>query len=338
MSVSGSHFECGFQIGVHFKDTIHSYLELCRNDSQSISWRDCLDATPRYLGPTNLYFPKIVEEINGTAKGADVDPIELFATGIEEFYSPFYHIKACTDIIAIPPASEHTLIAHNNDLSPNYADYLTQVEWNFDDGSKMYTIGLAGFLVSAGVNNAKLVLSGNELTPNDVKIGIPRAYLARAILLAKDLDSAITLATHKERASSYNNIITIPDKSVSVEASATEYDLLYPEKGILVHSNHYVSPKMAIFEGKPNYTSSLGRRSCGIELATSITKPINFASIKSFLSHHGNDSIKGDNTVCRHGENSVSVFGFAVDLDDGIVEITHGSPCENKFEKVWQID
>jgi len=338
LSVSGSHFECGFQIGAHFKDIIRRYVEFCRNDSTLISpWRDCLDATPKYLAPTQKYFPEILEEINGVAQGAELNPVELFATGIEEFYSKFYHIRACTDIVTLPPASEHTLVAHNNDLTSVIIDYLTQVEWNFDDGTKMYTIGCLGYGISAGVNNSKLVLSGNELTPNDIKVGIPRAYIARAILLAKDLDSAISTATHPDRASAYNNIITVPGKTVSVEASATNYDLLYPQNGILVHSNDYVSSKMTAYEGEPSYTSSITRRNRGIEIATSASKPIDFATIKAFLTDHGKLDTKNDDTICRHGKNSITVFGFAVDLENGVVEATYGSPCENKFEKVWQV-
>lgn len=338
LSVSGNHYQCGQQIGRFFKDRIHQYLDDCRGDSVStISWKECLAATPQYLAPTEKHFPEVVAEVYGAAAGANVDPVELFATGIEEFYSKYYHIKACTDIVTLPPASNHTLVAHNNDLSPKYYDFLTQVEWNFDDGTKIYTVGLAGFLVSSGINNSKLVLSGNELSPNDIKVGIPRAYIARAILFAKDLPSAVKTALHQERASAYNNIITVPKKSVSVEASATASDLLYPENGVLVHSNHYCSTKMTSYEGKPDYTSSLQRRRSGINLTTSVSKPIDFATIKTFLTDHGENGVKDNDTICRHGQESVSVFGFAVDLDDGIVEITHGSPCENKFEKVWQV-
>lgn len=338
LSVSGSHFDCGFQIGAYFTDIIHSYIKLCHEDSTlSISWRDCLDATPKYLAPTQKYFPEVIEEMNGVAKGARVDPIELFATGIEEFSSDFFHTKACTDIIYLPPASNHTLVTHNNDLNPDMVDFLTQVEWNFADGTAMYTIGSLGYGVSSGINSSGLVLSGNELAPNDVKIGIPRGYIARAILSAKDINSAIAITTNKDRASSYNNIISVRGKSVSVEASATDYDLLYPENGILVHSNDFVSPKMTKFEGQPNYTTSIERRRRGIELATLAPKPIDLTLAKTFLSDHGDNNIRGNDTICRHGP-FPTLNAFVVDLDDGIVEITHGSPCENKFEKVWQLD
>jgi isopenicillin-N N-acyltransferase-like protein len=336
LKVSGSHFECGVQIGQFFKEKIKKYIEVCRMDPpEKYSWEECLKFTPSYLAPTQKYFPEIIEEVKGTAEGAGVNFIELFASGIEEFYSKHHHIKECTDIISLPPASNHALVAHNNDLPPSFFDYITQVEWNFSDGTQMYTVGLAGFLVSVGVNSSPLVLTGNEVTPNDVKVGIPRAYIARAILLAQDYDSAVQIATHPERASSYNNIITVADKAVSAEASATDFELIQPKEGILVHSNHYCSVKMKPYEGHPGYDSSITRLESGLGLSTKATRPITIETLKSFLRDHGMANEKSDNTICRHGQTSASIFGFTADFETGVVELAAGSPCENKFEVVW---
>ncbi len=338
LKVSGSHFSCGQQVGLAFKNQIYRYLNLCRNDPpKDRSWQDCLDQTQKFITPTQKYFPDIVDEIKGAAKSADLDFIELFATSIEEFYSRHYHLKDCTDIILLPPASSHTLILHNNDLPPNLFETLTSVEWNFDDGSRMFTVGLAGIFVSVGVNNSQIVLSGNELTPNDTRIGIPRALIARAILSAKTFDEAVKIAIHPKRASSYNNIITTPNQSVSVEGSATNYELIFPQKGILTHSNHYCSPKMLSYEGKSDHHSSTERLNSADEITLSHLKPINFEMAKSFLGDHSPNENGNDNTICRHGKAKITLFGFAVDLDTGVVELASGNPCQNPFQKVWQI-
>lgn len=338
LKVSGSHFECGEQIGQVFKEQIFKYRDLCKNDPpQNLSWQDCLEQTNSFIEPTQKYFPEIIDEIKGVAKGSGLDFTELFALTIEEFYSDSFSPKGCTDIIFLPPASEHTIVAHNNDLPPSFYDVLTSVEWNFPDGSQMFTVGLAGFMVSVGANNSKIVLSGNAVTPTDTQIGIPRALIARATLLAKTFDEAVKIATHPARASSYNNIITTINQSVSVEGSATSFDYIFPTKGVLTHSNHYCSPKMLSFEGHPNYTSSIQRLETIGKLAEKSQNLVNLQVAESFLKDHGPENTPNDNSVCRHGQESETTFGFAVDLDEGIVELASGNPCQNPFKKVWQI-
>ena len=338
LKVSGSHFVCGEQIGKAYKEQIYRYRDLCKNDPpKNLSWQKCIDQATRFLEPTQTYLPEIVNEIKGVAKGSGMDFEELFALTIEEFYSDHYSIKACTDIIMLPPASEHTLVAHNNDLPPSYLDTLTSVEWNFDDGSQMFTVGLAGFMVSVGINNAKIVLSGNAVTPTDTRVGIPRALIARAILSAKTFNEATEIAVHPKRASSYNNIITTPNQAVSIEGSATDYECIYPTNGVLTHSNHYCSSKMLRFEGQNEYISSIERLNSANRLALNTVDQIDLKIAESFLSDHGLENIGNGNTICRHASDRVTAFGFAVDVNEGIVEITSGNPCQNPFNKVWRV-
>ncbi len=337
LSVSGSHFDCGKQVGAAFKEQIFHYRDLCKVDPpEKLTWEDCLKETVKFIEPTQKYYPEVVDEIKGVAEGCGMDFTEAFATTIEEFYSNSYPIKACTDIILLPPASNHTIVAHNNDLPPSFYDCLTAIEWNFGDGSKMFSVGL-GFMVSTGVNNSKIVLSGDAVSPTDTRIGIPRALIARAILLAKNFDDAVKIAINPERASSYNNIITAPNQTIGVEGSATDYDYLFPTKGVLTHSNHYCSPKMLHFEAKPNYTSSIERLNSAKRLSADLNKTLDLKGAEELLKDHGQSGVGDDNTLCRHSEISETTFSFAVDLDAGIVELASGHPCTNPFKKVWQI-
>lgn len=334
---SGTHFECGKQVGTQFKDKILLYLDLCKNDPpKNLTWHECIDHAKVFIETTQKYFPQVIDEIKGVAEGTGIDFVELFAITIEELYSESYSLKGCTDMIFLPPASEHTIVAHNNDLPASFYDCLTSIEWNFDDGSQMFTVGL-GFMASVGVNNSKIVLSGNAVTPIDVRSGIPRALIARAILLARTFEEAIQIANHPERASSYNNIITTLNKSVSVEGSATSSELIHPNKGILTHSNHYCSPKMLSYEGHPNYVSSIKRLDSANSLAANTTKPIDLKTAESLLKDHDDTTVGDDNTLCRHGASSETTFGFAVDLNTGEVDLASGNPCQNPFKKVWQI-
>lgn len=329
--VSGSHYDCGYQIGKNFDELIKEWLDDCRREPpEGMNWTECLSKSEQYLEVTRRKYPEIVEEIDGTADGAGVSMLELFATGIEELYAK----HGCTDIIVVPPRSQQTWVAHNNDLSAKLVKYVTSVEWRFDDGTGMYTVGLAGVFVSVGVNIKRIVLSGNELTPNDNRTGIPRNIIARAILSAKSMDEAVEIATDPDRASSYNNIITTVGKSVSVEASATDFDILETEDGVVCHSNHYTLPKMFKYEGKPNYTSSIDRLNSAKYQTENST--IAEEDLIKILRSHGKDGTGSDSTICRHGD-SPTLFSVLINVDKGEVKLCSGNPCENEFEMVWRI-
>ena len=92
-----------------------------------------------------------------------------------------------------------------------------------------FTIGI-GPWISVGFNSAGLALTGNELSPNDDRVGIPRLLLVRDILRRRTLDEAVAAALHPRRASSYNNLLSHRDGGVvSVEGSATDAELLRPD-------------------------------------------------------------------------------------------------------------
>lgn len=334
--VYGTHFVCGQQVGTIFKEQLTRYVQLCKNEPpQGMTWEDSLQASSRFLLPSIRYLPHLVDEIKGAAQGSGISFEDLFTTSVEELYSPSFQHKACTDIVCTPPASLHTVIGHTNDLPPNYANTIASVEWNFDDGMQIFSVGIGGIFVSAGINRYSLVLTGNEVSPNDVRVGIPRTLVARSILDAKTLETAIQMADNPHRASSYNNILTVPGRSIIVEGSATQSAHISSgdKNGIITHSNHYCDPKMLSFETRPNYTSSIQRLSSADKIVNMLGKLITIDDMKAMLSNHG-DTGPGDNTICRHSDISTTVFAFAVDLEEGLVEITSGNPCTNPFKPV----
>ena len=121
----------------------------------------------------------------------------------------------------------------------------------------MFTIGIGPWL-SVGFNDAGLSLTGNELTPNDNRVGIPRLLQVREILRRRTLDVGRRgRRCIPRRASSYNNVLAHRDGGVvSVEGSATDAELIAPAAdGTLAHTNHYVSERMRRYEGDVPYAA-----------------------------------------------------------------------------------
>ena len=63
------------------------------------------------------------------------------------------------------------------------------LEWRVAGDPVSFTIGI-GPWISVGFNSAGLALTGNELSPSDDRVGIPRLLLVRDILRRRTLDQA----------------------------------------------------------------------------------------------------------------------------------------------------
>jgi isopenicillin-N N-acyltransferase-like protein len=195
-----------------------------------------------------------------------------------------------------------------------------------------FTIGI-GPWISVGFNSAGLALTGNELSPNDDRVGIPRLLLVRDILRRWTLDEAVGAALHPRRASSYNNLLSHRDGGVvSVEGSATDAELLRPdERGTLAHTNHYTSPRMAAYERDPGDIAG----SCTRERAARSwleRGPATPELLRAALSDHEG----APDSLCRHiehGAQSKTVFWCVADVTEGTVRYGRGNPCDSQEQR-----
>ena len=139
----------------------------------------------------------MVDELDGVAEGAGADPLAVFAASIEELESGGSSEGRCTDMVACAPATAdgHLWVAHNNDLAPELEDELVAIEWHVPGDPVVLTFGI-GPWISVGFNSAGLALTGNELSPNDNRIGIPRLLQVRDVVRRPTLDGAVAAALH----------------------------------------------------------------------------------------------------------------------------------------------
>jgi isopenicillin-N N-acyltransferase-like protein len=323
LRVSGTHADAGERIG-------EACGELMRDACDALSAETIAAAEP-YRAVTARELPWLVEELDGVARAADVDPAALFATGIEELDEPAPEpARGCSDLVACPSATAdgRLWVAHTNDLSAASQEKLLAIEWRVGDDPVMFTIGV-GPWISVGFNSAGLALTGNELTPNDNRIGIPRLMQVRDILRRRTLDDAIAAALHPSRASSYNNVLSHRDGGVvSVEGSATDAELLRPgASGTLAHTNHYISERMRRYEGDVEYAERSDvryRRALRWLTASDITA----AHLRAALSDHSD----APNSICRHlqpGSQTKTVFWCIADVTRGEITYGRGNPCDS---------
>ena len=333
--VSGTHREVGAEVGAMASDTILREAAFETDIPSGRTRAEQLALADQYRAITAEAMPWFLEEVEGAAESAGVDPLALFACFIEEIWSEPHHpahTKGCTDLVAVAPktANGHVLVAHNNDMSRRYQEDLLAVQWSVEDEPTALTIG-NGIWISVGWNSAGLSLTGNELSPNDERIGIPREVQVRAMLRDPDLDMMVGTAIRHDRASSYNNVLASADgRVVNVEGSATAVEMTEPEDGMLVHTNHYVCDSMLGYEGDPTYAelSAIRLRRAREMLAAAGPGTVDEAMLRGFLSDHEN----APDSICRHeaeGRESVTCFWCVGDVTEGSVSFGRGNPCDS---------
>jgi isopenicillin-N N-acyltransferase-like protein len=326
--VGGTHREVGNQIGAATADVVrrHAAAVDSARRAQAAAYREV----------TAAELPWLVEELDGVAEGADADPLAVFAASIEEIsVEEPAPASRCSDLVATAPATPdgHVWAAHNNDLGPESEGELIALEWCVPGDPVSFTIGI-GPWISVGFNSDGLALTGNELSPNDDRVGIPRLLLVRDILRRRTLADATEAALHPRRASSYNNLLSHRDGGVvSVEGSATDAELLRPdERGTLAHTNHYTSARMAAYERDPSGIegSCTRQRTARSWLERGPATP---ELLRQALSDHEG----APDSLCRHiehGAQSKTVFWCLADVTQGTIRYGRGNPCDSQ-EQVY---
>ena len=353
LRVAGSHREVGRHVGEATADTIRAAVDFDAQLPPGRTRGEQLALAGAHREATLAATPWLVDEIDGAAEGAGVDPLDLFAASIEELWTerpsqagpgrgarPFRSIGhgRCTDLVAAPPATAdgHVWVAHNNDLSASSEASAIAIEWRVPGEPVVFSLGV-GPWISVGWNSAGVSLTGNELSPNDDRVGVPRLLMVREQLTATTLDEAVAMALRPDRASSYNTVFAHRDgRVVNVEGSATDAELTRPSAaGTLAHTNHYTCERMLRYEGDAVYARlSAVRLARALELlngpdsAGPAPGSLTGDTLLAALCDHASTP-----SICRHAdtvETSVTCFWCLADVTAGVVSYGRGNPCHGQ--------
>ena len=318
LRLAGSHAEVGRQAGAATADAIRRAVEATSFDPALVE---------RYRAVTLEHLPWVVEELDGAAAGAGVDPLALFAASVEEL-APAEAPTGCSDLVVTGErtADGHLLVGHNNDLYAEEEEDVVALEWRVPGEPVVFTLGTGPWL-SVGWNDAGLSVTGNELSPNDERVGIPRLLQMRNVLTRRTLAEAVEAVLHPARASSYNWVFAHRhDGALNVEGSATAAGVDEPGlDGFLVHTNHHARADMEPFERSEHLESSCRRLERARELARD--EGFTVGSLRAALADH--------EALCRHGEEAKvvkTVFWCVADVTAGEVTYGRGNPCDSEAQ------
>lgn len=328
---SGTDIEVGNQIGETFRDAIRANVhETLANAPKVFRPQTVSRYLDRSLLETQKRLPSTFDEIKGICDSTGIRLTDFFLTCCEELWDyeelPSVSEK-CTDLLCGKTVTEESQILslHTNDIGKNVESKIYKI---VKPGKPtVYGFTTDDYFLSYAVNDAGLVFTGNALTCNDIKPGIPRLLSFRAATESQSIENAMQLLLDPVRSTSYHNIILDSNGRVSIcEASSNAHKFIQDEN-IHVHTNHYKE-----LPGKDlnlNKESSIYRHNKALEYAKRNSGHVTVSGLKNLSCDHG---MTGYDGICRHAPDRTTCFAVIAKPETFELEYCLGSPCRSSWK------
>ena len=260
VEVSGAPFERGVQYGKQAAARIHKgaghYVEQLKG--MSLSTGDITRLVEDFVPLIEAFDPNYVVEMRGIAEGANV-PFEAVAllnarTEILRLGKRKADEKklgedpdGCTGAVLMPEATRDGVLIHgqNWDWKAECAETSVVLKVRRDDGPDYMTFTEAGGLARAGMNANGIAITANYLEcDRDYRdIGVPLALIRRKVLEQEHYSLALRVVNGTKKSAANNMIVSYAEGfAIDFECAPDEAFKIYPERGVIVHANHFLSP------------------------------------------------------------------------------------------------
>ncbi len=324
--IKGDYQAVGEFLGTTFRKNIQE--SIARRRHKIKNYESYLPKSNECAEITNKYFPHLIKESRAIAKAADVSFIEFFFVNNREVYDEAedwdrknaVNPDHCTVVAGFDNGK--LIIGHNEDWSLEALDEIYILEATIGETKFVglnYMNAIAG--LSASMNNYGLVQCINDMHQTN-NIGVPKNYIARAILEAKTLDEAEKIITMVPRASGFNHVLAQGIEIRNIEIAGDSIGIQNTFGKPYVHTNHYLTKKLRSLE-KFHTKSSEERYKRASKL---LKEDMNAKDIINILSDTNNVQYP----ICRVGE----TIGSAIFIpSEKKAFFCYGHPCAGVFKE-----
>ena len=232
-------------------------------------------------------YPGHLEEVRGLAEGAGLGFDEVFLFSAEEELLDLWGgWDKCSS--AAVRCRGGLKLAHNEDYIGRYHGRLVVVDAAPSRGPRFLSLAYPGTLAGSacGLNAAGLAFSGNSLHFGPRRRGLPKNFVLRDVLAARNVADAVRRFGAGPRlvGGSLNVVSSREDAATCVESSLADTAVVRLSSAVWqAHTNHALAPGLDKRGEKP--TAFSRRRLAGIEgLLAAARRPIGAAELKSILS------------------------------------------------------
>jgi len=186
----------------------------------------------------DAFDPGFTAEIHGIAKGAALEPWQLYA------------LNARTEILNARASECTALYFQNTSLLGQTWDWVRELEdlmlllrVQYPDGRTLLTLTEPGMLAKVGLNDAGLGVCLNILLSPHALDGVPVHVLLRKVLECADLES-VGDAMRRAGSGRSSHFLVGDDagRCFSIEFAGGAQRELQPQNGVLLHTNHCLAP------------------------------------------------------------------------------------------------
>jgi hypothetical protein len=261
ITATGDAYGIGRTIGEVVADTVRDVTvhntELLETEARwsGSNYLDQLMAAARSV------FPQYVRELEGMADGMGIAFERVFlwncrgdlrwpddisaavAAGLTE---------GCTSLIIPPIGDQGAVIAHNEDGSADYHGNCYWVSARPESGPGFESYLYPGMMPghTMGASAAGVVQTINNIRVHDLKPGLPRHFVCRAVLDCTSLGEALDLLKRDDRASGFHHNLGSAKEGrlASVEAPASGCIVNEIADEPVAHANHLITPALKDLE------------------------------------------------------------------------------------------
>lgn len=327
--VEGNYQQVGEFLGLTFRKNIQESIfkrriEIKNYESYLPKSQECLEITQKY-------FPNLITESAAVAKGADMPLIEYFFLNNREVYDPAEdwdrktaaNPDHCTVVAGFDDEGK-LVIGHNEDWSIEALDEIYILKVTIEETTFIglnYMSAIAG--LSASMNNFGLVQCINDIYQTN-QIGVPKNYLARAILECFTLDEAEKLIRETPKASGFNHVLATGNEVRNIEIAGNNIGIQRTIGQPYVHTNHYLTEELKSLEKFHTKSSEERYKRAKVLLKKTMVAE----DVKKVLS----DTDNREYPICREDE----TIGSAVFIPGQLkAEFCYGHPCGGVFKSYF---
>ena len=345
ITVRGTPYERGLTYGRLCREEIGVSIRVYQmlfDGLKGIAWEEARRIAEQYLYLTRDFEPDYAEEIRGIAEGAEVDLLDIAALNArtEIMYSQVSKgdVSECTTISLTPPATEggRVLAAQNWDFSGLLRDSVVIVHVYQDGKPNFMMVAEAGMIGGIGMNDRGIAVMLNALKAEVACQGIPLRIRMRAMLESETLNDAYVRGSYAP-VSVANLVATHKDGvAIAFEMDSRTVEPMIPEDGVLLHTNHYIGPKMQM----NNDVNHMGSTYIRLQRIRTLVKECHGKITVDDIMRMLRDHAGYPQSICDHenpndpvAKRDATNFGVIMDLTDNCMYLAPGNPCENEFEK-----
>lgn len=330
--------ELGHDVGRAMRDQLRAAVAASREELGPAADGDLGARIGPYLEATKRHAPDVLAELRGTADGAGLPFVDLFALNAGAELQQAVGAAGCTSVAITPAgtADGHVLLAHNEDATAGWSDVAYLIKAEPDGAPDFVAFAYAGLLLHQGVNAAGIASVGNALYARDAHPGIPKLFQYRRILTETTIEGAIRVAIDPNRAFGNNHLLANAEGDVyDVEVSGRCWALLDAGNRFLAHANHFTSDELGHLDKDEDLLNSCLRQGRVERLVDRAWGKLTVASVRAIFGDHSN----GSRSICKHHapESDLdygTIGSIVIDARSRSVWACAGQPCRAPWREV----